>query len=267
MPSLLFAILFALLTKPTFAQESTPSAQIESTQSAQLFDQYKKDYQFQVKTYQDSYSKYLSKKQINLQYGTATTKNDEFLSLKQATIDRNKMVKAYLMAIRVRLNEYKTNNPEETQKAQDNLSQTEQWLDEQNQKLDTISVSSGIETLANDFKEKYYNIQKFIYTALVDYRLNLNTQTLTEITDLRNIIQSQPQNLDQNKIYYDEIESKSQSFLLSQQNAFNLTKKESVVPIKFLNFYPDATIELDNAKKYLSEIFADLKTIITKINN
>ena len=255
--SFILAILFIFFAKPTFAQETTPAAQ--------LFNQYQKDYQFQVNAYQTSYSNYLYKKQINTQYATAATQNDELISLKQTIINRNQMLKSYLMAIRVHLDEFPNINQDDTKNAQNNLSQLEQWLE--NQKIDTLNSTSELTTSLTEFKAKYYDIQKYIYTALVQYRLNLNLQTLNEINDLSTLLQSQPQNSNQNKIYYDEILTKAQFVLTFQQNALDLTKKESVVPTRFLNFYPDATIELDNAKNYLSQMFADLKTIVTKMTD
>lgn len=263
-------LFFFVLTNPVHAQESTISAQAITPiptvdPKIALFEQYKNDYLFQRDLYQKTYIDYTAKKQVHTKYGTLTTQLDKFNATKNTLIIRNKMLKTYLTALRVDMDKYKTSNPTETEKNQINLSKWEDWFNEQNLIISAFNNDTDIAKWVQNFNKQYVNIQKDIYTALVQHQINLKIQTLNEIKLLALEIQNSPKNSFENQEWFSNLPIKSDLVLSSLKNAIDLTNKKQSFT-KFISFYLDSSKELNIANNYLIGMLKDLKSIVIKFN-
>ncbi len=259
MLSALLVLLFTFFSKPAIAQISTPISN--------SFTQYQNDYFYQRTLYQKAFTVYTEKSQIDGKYSSITTQNDKLSALKDTLIKRNNMYKVYFIALQTLLDSNKSINFTNTEKIQNDISDLEKWLDDQNQVINNFSNINDIKTWASGFKTKYAKIQRTTYTALVQNEINLDMQTLSDITNLTNQIQSQPEISEQNKSLINDINSNSTEVNTYLTNALNLTQKEDLVQDHYSDFYPTAKLELNKAKDNLSNMLSNLKIIVTKMND
>ncbi|MFZ2153176.1 MAG: hypothetical protein WAV41_03920 [Microgenomates group bacterium] len=252
---LLLLAIFITFSANTFAQEATPTPR--------LFDQYQKDYLFQYDQYQKDYLVYVDKKRVYTKYGSITTQKDKFNAAVTAINSRNRTYKAYLLALRVMLDEYKSADNTQTERNQIDLSKWEDWFNEQLTVVPSINNDSDLTKWINDFKDKYISIQQVIYSALVQHEINLRQLTLNQIQSLANDIKNNPQIKPESQQWISSLTVKSDLVSTSFTNAQNFTKK-SQSQSRFSNFYPDALSELSKSNNYLREISADLKLTVTK---
>lgn len=264
---LLFFFLFA---SSVHAQESTISAQAITPiptidPKIALFEQYKNDYFFQRDLYQKAYIDYTAKKQVHTKYGTLTTQQDKFSTTKNVLTIRNTMLKTYLIALRVDLDKYKNANPTETEKNQINLSKWEDWFNEQNLIISAYNNDADIAKWVQNFNKQYINIQKDIYTALVQHQVNFKILILNEIKLLALEIQNSPKNSVENQQWFSNLPIQSDLVLNSLKNAVDLTSKKQTFT-RFINFYSDSNKELNTANNYLVGTLRDLRSIVIKFN-
>jgi hypothetical protein len=267
-----FLLLLSLLITPVHAIDSTVSAQnatpsvnldLSATPTPPLFDQYKKDYLYQYDLYNQAYLNYIDKKQVHTKYGTITTQKEKFTAAVDTINARNKALKSYLLALRVMLDDYKDSNPTITEKVKIDLSKWEAWFNEQLTVVPAINNDDDLKKWADDFKNKYITIQPIIYTALTQHEINLRTQTLSLLQDVANDIKNDPNIKPESQQWISSLTVKSDLVNTSLNNALNATKKNQYQN-KFVNFYPDAKLEINKATGYLREIGSDLKLTIIK---
>jgi len=258
MQSLLIFSLFLLSLSRVYAQE-TPL-------TANLFDTYKNDYLFQQKIYQETYLDYSKKKQIHTQYGTLITQKDKNEATSNVLIARNTMLKAYLMALRVKMDQYESQSPTETEIRQIELSKLEEWLEEQNTIVSSINNENDISEWAETFKSKYITIQQQIYASLIQDEINQKTLILENIKKLANEIKNSPKIKQESQQWFSGLPIKSDLIMASFDDASQKTKQKQSSN-KFQNFYPEAKISLNKANGYLTEMTENLKSIVLKFSN
>jgi hypothetical protein len=245
--SVILAFILAILPIKIHAQESQ-NAYIQSRN-----------------TYQLSLVDYTEKSQVYEKYNTITTRNDKFSSLKQALIDRNKMLSFYISALRVNLDKYKTVNSETTQKLQENLLNWENWLIKQNQTIQPITNETDLQNWTNQFNEKYPEIQKQIYTSLVVDEINRDLITLNKINEIINEVKSKPDLSEENKVLFNQIQSQSDTVSDSMKKAYDFTQQDNSYK-KFTDIYDDSLDELNNAQNNLLDMSRNLRLLVTKTN-
>lgn len=252
-------LLFFTFASPVHAQVATASA----TPTPDLFPQYQTDYLYQYSLYQQAYTDYINKKQVFAKYGTVTTQNDELLAAVTAINARSRVFKSYLMALRVRLDRYKSVNPDATTADQTDLSHWENWFDQQLTVVSAINNTHDLQLWVKNFQVKYNQIQPSIYTALVQNEINLRQLTFTQIQSLATDMQNDSRLKPDSQQWIQSYSDKSKLVTASLKDALSLTKKNQ--PLNhFSNFYPNAKTDLDRSKGYLAEIAGDLKLIIIK---
>jgi hypothetical protein len=251
-------LLFLFFTNPIHAQDATNLAVPITT----LFTQYKADYLYQYNLYQQAYSDYSDKKQINAKYGTAATQNDEFLAAISTINARNQMFKSYLMALRVSLEDYKSADPTSTQTIQTDLSNWENWFDQQSTVVSAINNTHDLQAWVKVFQSKYNQIQLSIYTALVQNEVNLRQLTLNQVQSLAVDIQNSPQVKPDSQQWLQSLSDKTKLVSTNLNAALALTKKTQLSD-RFSNFYPNAQSNLSLSQKYLTAISGDLKSVIS----
>ena len=263
-----------LFISPVHAQDSTISAQTATdtalisptvipTPTPRLFDQFKKDYLFQYDQYNQAYLNYIDKKQVHTKYSTITTQKDKFIAAIDAINARNKSLKAYLMALRVMLDDYKESNPTQTEKSKIDLSKWEAWFEEQLTVVPLINNDDDLRKWVEDFRLKYFVIQPVIYSALVQHESNLRQKNLNLLQDIANDIKNDTQIKPESQQWVSSLTVKSDMVNTSLNNAYNYTTRKQNQN-KFVNFYPDSRLELNKAAGYLREISSDLKLTIIK---
>lgn len=229
--------LFLFLTKPVLAQDSTD-----------LYTKYRTDYLYQRDIYQKNYLDYLNKRDTYTQFGTVTAEKDKIISTKNTLFSQNSMLRAYLMALRVTLNESPANQFE--------IDKLESWLEAQNLLIVDLNTTQELQNWSEIFKNRYVIIQQQLYTGLVQARINLRLKT---ITDIKMLAESADVEWSQN--YTDKEAKVYESF----QEALKSTQKNQREDY-FYNFYPDALDELNQADVYLKSIISDLKSTVIKNN-
>jgi len=252
-------ILFTSFTRQVLAQEATPAAG--------LFETYKTDYLFQQKIYQEDYLDYFRKKQIHTQYGTLITQKDKNEATIKFLITRNTMLKAYLLALRVKLDQYEAQNPTDTEIAQIGLSKLEEWLVEQNTILSSINNESDTSEWAETFKNKYTDIQQQIYTSLVQNEANQKTLVLKDIKKLADDIKNSPKIKPESQQWFSSLPTKSDLVISALNDALKKTQKSQYSGSNFQDFYSETKIDLNKANGYLAEMVSNLKSIVVKFSN
>lgn len=259
MPLYFLLIFFFSFSPKTHAQEASPAAN--------LFETYKTDYLYQQKIYQENYTDYSKKKQIHTQYGTLITQKDKNEATTKVLIARNTMLKAYLMALRVKMDQYESQNPTETEIIQIELSKLEEWLDEQNTIVSSINNESDISQWGETFKQKYSTIQQQIYSSLVRDEVNQKILILEKIEKLADDIKNSPNIKQESRQWFSGLPIKSDLITTNLDNAIKKTKKEQSSGNNFQDFYPEAKIDLNKANGYLTEMISNLKSIVVKFGN
>jgi hypothetical protein len=250
---LLFLSLFLSLPNPSFAQ-------------AELISQYQNDYQFELNQYQKQYQDYLEKKQVNQKYNTLNTEKELIQSTKEALSSRNQLLLNYLRYLRVKIDQFKNLKPQSTQVIQSQLSQQETWLESQKLAINQLSDLPQIQTWAKNFKVQYVQIQKSIYSALIQHDINLQLQTIEYLQKLTDIVKNDSQALQESNQWFISFPQQfeiSQNYLQTASTFYQKTQTGN----RFQNFYPDSKKELDRSRTILKNLNSDLKSIITKFLN
>ncbi|MFA5026230.1 MAG: hypothetical protein WC503_07025 [Candidatus Shapirobacteria bacterium] len=234
----MWLLLFLLLTKPAFAQTTSPD----------LYTQYRTDYFFQRDLYQKDYIDYQNKSDTYNQYGSVTAQNDKIIATKTVFLSQNSMLKAYLMALRTTLGDSQSNQGE--------LLKLENWLATQNQLIPNLNSTSALKNWAETFQVQYVFIQKELYTAIIQSQINRRIKTIDDVkklADLAKVDWTSNFSEKENKIY--------QNFQLAIKNS-QRNQRETV----FSDFYFESKDSLNQADFYLKKIISDLKSIVIKNN-
>ena len=239
---------------------------IRAQTQSDLFTQYRNDYLFQRDEYQKYYLDYLNKKNVYTQYRSITSEQDMVESTKAALISRNKMLKSFLMTLRVALDKYKSSNISNTGKIQISLQKWEDWLDEQNLILPNFTNSADIKEWATTFKSRYLEIQTTYYQALTQAAINLRLYNLDEIKKLAELIKTDPQNDNFTENWFANFPVNSDLINKSLEKANTIAQKPQKNKT-FNNFFPEVRVEISKADSYLKNILSDLKAITIKFYN
>lgn len=241
------------------AQEAT------ATPTTSLLNQYKTDYSFQVAEYQKRYIDYVDKKEVYTKYRTVSTEKDKITATKTALFARNSMLKSYLMALRVSLDEFKNYNPTTVSKTQIELSRWEDWCAEQNLIIPNLNNQDDITTWVETFSEKYVSIQQIVYTALTQNQINQRLQILDLTKILSDNIKNDPKTGTTLNDWLSSLPVKSDLVMASINTTTNLTQAKQLSN-RFDNFYPQAKVELNRTNNYLTNMLSDLRAVAIKLN-
>jgi len=255
-------ILILLFFFPFNSFASSPGDPITSTTSIDLFEQYKTDYLFQKEIYQKRYLEYTQKKQIYTKYGTLTTKQEKNIAQKNVLIARNNMLKSYLLALRVFLDQSKPAYPTETEKFKIEISKFESWLNEQNLIVSNLNNEEDIISFSKEFNKKFINMQSIIYSALTQNQINRRQIILDDLKVLTQTIQESSKIKPESQEWLSPITVKNDLILNSFDNTLKATQQEQI--LEFSNFYPKVQKELTKTDSYLYEILTDLKSVVIK---
>ena len=243
------------------AQEATTSP----VPTVSLINQYKTDYSFQVAEYQKKYIDYVDKKEVYTKYRTVSTEKDKTTAAKNALFARNSMLKSYLIALRVSLDEFKNQNPTTTQKTQIELSRWEDWCAEQNLIIPNLNSQQDITNWTETFSSQYITIQQIIYTALTQNQINQRLEILEQTKKLSENIKNDPKTGTMLNDWLSALPVKSDLVTASLKITTDLTQPKQITS-KFNNFYSDAKVELNRTNNYLINMLSDLRAVAIKLN-
>lgn len=257
----------ANIATPSMVITSTPTTISQPTldPTDARFQQYKTDYLFNRDIYNQSYLDYTTKKQVHTRYGTIITQKEKLEATRSSLIARNTMLRTYLLALRTLLDKYQSQNPTETEKLKIDLSKWEAWLQEQNSVVNSLLNPDDFSKNAQDFKEKYIQIQVSIYSALVQHQANLELITLQNLQDLKSNIEKtglKPEGQQP----LSEIGIKSDYVISNIKSAIDATQAKQYSQ-NFNNFYSESRLYLLKAKTYLQEINQNLQGLVLKYLN
>jgi len=253
--------MLSLLLGLVMAQEAT----VAPTTVHTLINQYTQDYNFQVAEYQKRYIDYVDKKEVYTKYRTVSTEKDKITATKTALFSRNSMIKAYLITLRVSLDEFKKQNPTSTEKTQIELSRWEDWCAEQNLIIPNLNNQVDITNWLDTFKEKYILIQQVIYTALTQNQINQHLEILDLTKTLANDIKKDSKTGTMLNDWLSALPIKSDLVMSSLKTTTDLTQVKQLSS-RFSNFYEEAKIELNRTNIYLTNMLSDLRAVAIKLN-
>ncbi len=251
--------MLSLLLGLVMAQEAT------ATPTISLINQYKQDYNFQISEYQKRYLDYVDKKEVYTKYRTVSTEKDKITATKTALFARNIMLKTYLMALRVSLDEFKSYNPTSISKTQIELSRWEDWCAEQNLIIPNLNSQQDITNWIDIFKEKYVSIQQIIYTTLTQNQINQRLEILNLTKLLSENIKNDPKTGTMLNDWLSALPIKSDLVTASLKIATDFTTAKQLSN-RFDNFYPEAKVELNRTNIYLTNMLSDLRAVAIKLN-
>lgn len=253
------------------AQEATasptaiPTLAPTPTTVQTLINQYKQDYSFQVAEYQKRYIDYVDKKEVYTKYRTVSTEKDKITATKNALFSRNTMLKTYLMALRVSLDEFKSQNQTSTEKTQIELSRWEDWCSEQNLIIPNLNTQQDITIWLEGFTEKYIDIQQVIYTALTQNQINQRLYILDLTKLLSKNIKNDPKTGTMLNDWLSSLPVKSDLVMSSLKITDELSQNKQLKN-RFENFYPEVKSELNRTNNYLINMLSDLRAVAIKLN-
>lgn len=276
----LLILLIPFFSFPVFAQEAstsasniTPSPVITQLPTLiptptnhpneDLYQKYVTDYLFLRDAYEKDYLVYVEKSRIYTKYGTTTTQKEKIDAVKTVAVSLNKMVKAYLMAIRVRLDVYQQSNPTDTETLKIEISKQESWLDEQIQIVNSINNEADFNSWVKTFNTNYIKVQTDFYTAFVIQEINSKKIALNEIQNLSDKIQNLPNYNVNSPAWINNLAIKTDLIKDYLDSSFKLTQAKQDKK-KFNNFYPSAKKNFAKSTTYFEEIVNDLKSVISK---
>jgi len=249
------------------AQEATATPTIlpVATPTISLLEQYKTDYSFQVAEYQKKYIDYVDKKEVYTKYRTVGSEKEKITATKTALFARNTMLKSYLMALRVSLDEFKVQNTTNISKTQIELSRWEDWCSEQNLIIPNLNSQLDITDWTISFKEKYLSIQQIVYIALTQNQINQRLEILDLTKKLSIDIKNDPKTGTQLNDWLSALPIKSDLVMGSLKTTQDLSQVKQLNS-RFDNFYPEVKIELNRVNNYLTNILSDLRAVAIKLN-
>jgi len=233
----------------------TPALSVNPT------NQYQADYLFQRSLYQQQYTNYKEKQQIHQKFSSVSTQRDLFNSAKQTSQSRNLTLRTYLTLLRTQLAQHQDQHPDTTFNLQNQLLEHESWLSDQNQQLVSATDADKINNINSQFNSEYFQIQKTLYSSLIQNQINTQTKALNLLQQLREDIQKTNQQID--PLWFTNLDNNSKSILPLLQKAYSLTQKKQYSH-RFNNFYPTAQKELETSHSHLIQMQSTLKTIINK---
>ena len=242
------------------------SSPVKAQTQGELFTQYRNDYLFLRDEYQKNYLDFLNKKNVYIQYRSITSEQDMIESTKAVLFSRNKMLKSFLMSLRVGLDKYKNSDPPKTERYQILLTKWEEWLDEQNLIISNFTNSTDIKDWATTFKSRYLEIQTAYYQALTQAAINLRLYNLNEIKVLAETIKTDPKNDNFTENWFANFPVNSDLINKSLENANTIAQKPQRGK-SFNNFFPEVRVQTLKADSYLKSILSDLKAITIKFYN
>ncbi|MFA6602511.1 MAG: hypothetical protein WCT01_01780 [Candidatus Shapirobacteria bacterium] len=258
-----FVFLICFISLPLAVRAQDVATASAPAPTPDLVAQYFTDLNFQQNQYQKDYLNYVAKSKVHTTYRTITTQKERLEATRSVLITRNNLLKTYLMYLRVLLTKHSVSSPTETERLQIELSKWEAYFDEQNSIVTSLNNESDISTWSADFASKYITVQQLLYTTLVQQEINQRT----EVTAMLQTLTSQIQNsgkISTDTQWFSDLPIKfdlvTQS--LTKAAATSVTRQNN--PTRFYNFYPDAKVELNKAKNYLTQIASDLKVIVIK---
>lgn len=257
---LFFGILFA--QESPVATVSTPTVTLAPEPTISLAAQYKNDYLFAQNQFSQAYLDYTQKKQIHTRYGTIITQKEKLESTKTALISRNSMLRNYLKALRVRLDEYQVQNPTMTEKLKIDISKFEDWLTEQNTVVNSLNNDVDIQANSKSFAEKYVQMQQTIYGSLVQNQINANLATQALLNPLITEL-GQMQIKPEGQQLLSEIKVKLDMVNQNLKTAFTKTQEPQYGNI-FTNFYSNSKNDLINARNYLLEVRQNIEGVLLR---
>ena len=257
------ALLALFFSTPIYAQEASTIPTPTNHPSEDLYQKYITDYLFLRDAYEKDYLVYVDKSRIYTKYGTVTTQKEKIDAAKTTAISLNKMVKAYLTAIRTRLDIYQQSNSTDTETIKIEISKQESWFDEQNQIVNSINNETDFNTWVKTFNTNYVKVQTDIYTALVLQEVNSKQEALNQIKTLSTSIQSLSGYQANSPSWINNLAIKTDLIKGYLDDSFTLTQTKQNKK-SFQNFYPSAKKNFAKATTYLNEIVNDLKSVITK---
>ena len=157
-------------------------------------------------------------------------------------------------------------NPQSIQTIQSQLTQQETWLESQKLAINQLSDLPQIQTWAKNFKTQYVQIQRSMYSALIQHDINLQLQTIAYLKDLTDIVKNDSLDLQETNQWFISFPQQfeiSQNYLQTASTFYQKTQTGN----RFQNFYPDSKKELDRSRTILKNLNSDLKSIITKFLN
>lgn len=229
----------------------------------ELFKKYQSDYNYMYEQYKQAYLNYTQKKEIHTKYGTLTTKQEKDAATKSVLIARNSALKAYLTALRIDLDRYKTANPTDTSKYQIELQKLENWFDEKNTVISAINNDEDIKSFATEFDKKYITIQQTIYTSLALHQINHKKLILAQIQSLSDEIKSDSRIDNQQTDWQGTQVIKTDLTDTALKSAYSATQVKQSTQ-RFSNFYPNSKKEITKAVQYLTDMLSDLKAIVIR---
>jgi len=253
------------------AQEATatptaiPTIAPTPTTVQTLINQYKTDYSFQVAEFQKRYIDYVDKKEVYTKYRTVSTEKEKITATKTALFARNSMLKTYLLALRVSLDEFKTYNSTTTEKTQIELSRWEDWCSEQNLIIPNLNSQEDIINWTTDFSDKYITIQNIIYSALTQNQINQKLEILDLTKLLSDNIKNNPKTGTMLNDWLSALPVKTDLVNSTLKTVSDLTVPKQNTS-KFNDFYPEAKAELNRTNIYLTNILSDLRAVAIKLN-
>jgi hypothetical protein len=284
--------LLLLAVQPVFAQDiaspsSTQSATTAPTESPSpiptataiptptpnpniaLFDEYSQTYFSKMFAYSNAYLDFTNKRNVHTKYGTITSLKDQVDATKTALTARNTLLRTYLTALRVKLKILEDQDPTDTSKIEIEINKWEDWLNEQDSVVESLNNLDDIAGYAQGFKRNYINIEKAIYTGLIQDEINLRNHTLKLVMLLRDDIQSSSSLQPQSQEWLSSITIKTDLVTNNLKQAYDVTQNDqnNSSSDSFSNFYPMAKDKINKANSYILEMRNNLQSIVIKFLN
>ena len=234
-------------------------AQPALAQSADLTTNY---YRYRDQ-YQQNYSVYQEKKQVDIQYHSLATQKDLITSAKNAIIARNNLLKSYLAIIRQQLESSKSSAPDQTTRIQQSILAWEDWLSTQNSLVSGFSNTDDFTNNQSIFQENYPKIQKAISLGSTQNQINALNLGVTLTKQLIADLQSDSKFKPEGQNWLSDINLALSSAIADIQSASSIVVQIQDDPL-YIGSNSTATNHLSKAQASLQAVANNLKTTVVK---
>ena len=228
---------------------------------SQTIQTHQSDFSYNLDTYNQSYTQYLEKKQINFQYNSLATEKELLDTIKICLNARNNLIISYINLISSELELYKqADYQESTQIIQNALFQDSLWLQNQNTLVNNIANRDQLSDYNNQFVKAYQQTKANISQARSQYHFNHQYQLTLDITSFLADLDIS----DQNQSWLDDINSQLNSVLNNLSQTYKSTKSGNNQYNTFTDFYPDIKSDLDVSFGNIAKIIEDIESFYKK---
>ncbi|MGB9706910.1 MAG: hypothetical protein ACPLXP_02455 [Microgenomates group bacterium] len=233
------------------------------------------DYLYNYDLYREAHQRYISAREAYLQYKTLTSKTNLLRQTLEMTRARDEVMRTYLIALKMRLNESPGISVYERNTLNLKLDNEIDWYTKHKEELSSAAILEDLVELAKKAEERYRGkteilIYQTLHKILVGKETALRERISGQIETIRKKLKEISEKGDKNTLLAERWLLEAESRLLRFEEKINLSeqrieKLETSFYSDNSQVYKESQLLLEEAHQYLKEANRYLKEIIREV--